>query len=258
MVTPTTTQGTRLSTEQIGYLAAGPGRAAETVLARLLDAGLVRVSRDARVSAVHRNNHGAATRAEARLLAHLRTPVRFDLAVKTLAHSSEMQALHRQLLDQKLARRPRRRLDMWWVFLLVGSALTLLGIAVHGLLVGGSAFLFLAYWLRGRSPVSRAGKAALRSVTAIDRVHAVALYGFRGKVGGQYVGDLFGLSQGIVKMIALKRRKSSSDSGSGCGSTTASCSSCGSGCGSSSSSGSSCSSGGSSCGGGGCGGGGGD
>ena len=32
--------------EEIGFLAGGPGRAAEAVLARLMDGGLVRVSRE--------------------------------------------------------------------------------------------------------------------------------------------------------------------------------------------------------------------
>ncbi|NKE56607.1 TIGR04222 domain-containing membrane protein [Lentzea sp. PSKA42] len=250
MATPTTTSGLQLSAEQIGYLAAGPGRAAETALARLLDAGLVRVSRDGHVSAVHQNNHGAATRLEARVLTHVRMPVRFDEVVKTAAWSTEMQSLHQQLREQGLTQNPRRRLPTWWVFLVVGGVLTVLGIGTPEFLIGAAAFLLFAVWVRGRDPVTRAGKAAVRPVAATDRVLAVALYGFRGKVAGQNVGDLFDLSQSVVKMVQLKRRKSSSDGG-GSGSAAA-CGSCGSGCGSSSSS-----SGGSSCGGGGCGGGGG-
>lgn len=41
-----TPQQTVWSAEEIGFLAGGPGRAAEAVLARLMDGGLVRVSRE--------------------------------------------------------------------------------------------------------------------------------------------------------------------------------------------------------------------
>lgn len=262
MVTPTTAQGTQLSPEQVGYLSAGPGRAAETALARLIDAGLVRVSRDGRVSAVHQSNYGAATPVEARMLKHVRTPISFNKVVKTAAYSSEVQALHRQLLGDGLMRKPRRRAEAWWVFLGAGGLLTVLGFLLPGFFIGAAIFLLVGFWARGSSPVTRAGKAALKNVTASDRVLAVALYGFAGKVASQQVGDLFELSQSVVRMIPLKRKKkSASRGGAGCG---AAASSCGSGCGSSgcgssgsscsSSSGSSCSSGGSSCGGGGGGG----
>jgi uncharacterized protein (TIGR04222 family) len=262
MATPTTTLGTQLSPEQIGHLSAGPGRAAETALARLLHAGLVRVSRDGRVSAVHQNGHGAATRVEARILANLRTPSRFHKVVRGAANGPEMKTLHQQLLERKVMRRARRRLGAWWVFLGVAGLLTVLGLAEPGFFVGAAGFLLIGLWSRGRKPVTRAGRAALKHVTASDRVLAVALYGFRGKVGGQHVGDLFDLPQSVVRTIVLKRKKKSTSDGGGCGTAASGCGSCGSGCGSSSSScssASSCSSGGSSCGGGGggCGGGGG-
>ena len=264
MVTPTTVQGTQLSPEQIGFLTAGPGRAAETALARLIDVGLVRVSRGGHVSAVHQNNHGATTRVETRVLAQLRTPARFDEVVQRVAYSSEMKSLHQQLLDHKLMQRPRRRNEMWWAYLAVAGVLFVGGFAFPPFFIGVPIALLLFVWTRGREAVTSTGKDALQKVTAHDRVHAVALYGFCGKVGGQKVGDLFELSQSIVRMLPLKqdRKKKSSSDGGGCGSVST-CSSCGSGCGSSScsssSSGSSCSSGGSSCGGGGggCGGGGG-
>ena len=260
MVTPMTSQETRLSPEQVGYLSAGPGRAAEAALARLLDAGLVRVSRDGRVSAVHQHGHRRNTPVEARMHKSVQTPVSFNKVVKTAAYGTEMQALHRQLLAENLMRKGRRRAEAWWVFLGVGGLMTVLGFLLPGFFIGAVAFLLIGFWARGSSPVTRAGKAALKNVTASDRVLAVALYGFAGNVAGQKVGDLFELSQSVVKMIPLKRKKkSASRGGAGCGAATSSCSSCGSGCGSSSSScssssGSSCSSGGSSCGGGGGGG----
>lgn len=262
MVTPLTSQTTQLSAEQVGYLTAGPGRAAEAALARLIDAGLARVSRDGLVTAVHSNNHGATTAVEARILSYARTAVRFDTIVQSAANSTEMSQLHQHLLDRGLMQRPRRRHQAWWFSLAVAGVLVVLGFTTPAFFVGVPIALLFFVWQRGRGPVTKAGKETLRPVSASDRVYAVALYGFCGKVGGHQVGDLFELSQSVVKMIPLKRRrarKSSSDGG-GCGSAS-SCSSCGSGCGSSSSScsssGSSCSSSGSSCGGGGCGGGGG-
>jgi uncharacterized protein (TIGR04222 family) len=262
MVTPVTAHGTQLSAEEIGFLTAGPGRAAETALARLLDAGLVRVSRTGLVSAVHQNNYGATTRIETRVLAQLRTPARFDTVVQKVAYSSEMNALHQRLIEQKLMQRPRHRNEMWWAYLAIAGVLVVGGLAFPPFFIGVPIALLLFVWTRGREAVTSTGKEALRKVTAHDRVHAVAMYGFCGRIGGQQVADLFEISQSIVRMLPLKqnKKKKSSSDGGGCGSAS-SCSSCGSGCGgsscSSSSSGSSCSSGSSSCGGGGCGGGGG-
>lgn len=261
MVTPMTAQGTQLSAEQIGLMIAGPGRAAEAALARLIDAGLVRVSRDGFVTAVHQNNHGATTGIEARILSYARAPIRFDKVVRSAANSTEMTQLQQQLRDQKLMQRPRRRHEAWWFSLAVAGGLCVLGFMTPVFFAGVPIALLFFFWQRGRSAVTRAGKAALLRVTATDRVTVVATYGFRGKVNRRPVGELFGFSQSIVKMIPLKKnrkRRSTSDGGgsscrscgSGCGSSSCSSSS-GSGC--SSSSGSSCS-GGSSCGGGGGGG----
>lgn len=252
MVTPMTAQTTQLSAEQAGYLTAGPGRAAETALARLIDAGLVRVSRDGLVSAVHQTNHGVTTPVEARLLNHARAAVRFDAILQSTATNTEMTQLHEHLLGRGLMQRPRRRSPAWGFSLGVAVFLVFLGFSTPAFFIGVPIALLFFAWQRGRSAVTKAGKEALRQVTASDRVHAVALYGFAGKVSGHRVGDLFDLSQSVVKMIPLKKKHRSSSDGGGCGSVS-SCSSCGSGCGSSSSS---CSSGGSSCGGG-CGGGGG-
>ncbi|ANZ34868.1 hypothetical protein BBK82_01000 [Lentzea guizhouensis] len=250
--------------EEIGYLTAGPGRAAETALARLIDAGLVRVSREGLVSAVHQDGQGAATSVERQILAQLRTAVRFELVVQSAAYSSEVQWLHRQLHLRKLMQLPRRRGESWWAYPVIAVVLVLLGVVYWPVfLVGVPVAVLLFFWTRGRGPLTKAGLQVLLQTTAHDRVHAVALHGFCGRLDGRPVADLFGLPQKVVKMLPRKpnRRQSSSDGG-GHG-AAAGCGSCGSGCGSnscaSSSGGSSCSSSsGSSCSsGGGCGGGGG-
>ncbi|MDX8054865.1 TIGR04222 domain-containing membrane protein [Lentzea sp. BCCO 10_0798] len=253
MVTSTTARGTRLPPEEIGYLVAGPGRAAETALARLLDADLVRVSRDGLVSAVHQTELGASTAVETFILVNLRKAVRFDAVVRNAAKSAEMRALHQQLRARRLTRDPRPRLAAWWVFLAIGVVLTLLALLEPWTLFGAVMFLGAAYWTYGAKPLTRAGRAALKDVTASDRVLTVALEGFRGRIGNQSVGELFGLPQSVVKMLPRKKKRKAGNGGAtgaaGCGS-----SSCGTSSSCSSGSGSSCS-GGSSCGGGGGGGG---
>ncbi|MEU0882693.1 TIGR04222 domain-containing membrane protein [Lentzea sp. NPDC005914] len=248
MATPTTTQVTRLSAEEIGYLTAGPGRAAETVLARLLDVGAVRVSRDGYVTAVQQNSYQATTSVEARILSYARTPVQFGTIVQSTAHSTEMASLHQHLLGKGMMQRPRRRNPAWVFSLALAALLLLLGMSTPVLLLAVPIALAFGLWQRGRKAVTTAGKEVLRTAIATDRVLAVALYGFCGKISGQAVGDLFELPQSVVKMLPLKtqRKRRSSSDGGGCGS---SCSSCGSGCGSSScsSSSSSCSSSSSSC-----------
>ncbi|MCR3753609.1 TIGR04222 domain-containing membrane protein [Lentzea californiensis] len=253
METPTTAQGTWLSAEEAGFLTAGPGRAAEAVLARLIDTGLVRVSRDGLVTAVHQTGHEATTSIEARMLGHARTAVRFDTIVQSTANSTEVADLYRHLFSRGLLQVPRRRSEARWFTLAVAGVLTVAGFVAPPFFAGVPIALCLFVLQYGRSPVTKAGKAALKHVTAHDRVHAVALHGFTGKVARQHVGELFELPQSVVKMIpprSRKPRKRSTADGGGCGSASSS-SSCGttsSGC--SSSSGSSCS-GGSSCGGGG-------
>jgi uncharacterized protein (TIGR04222 family) len=253
MATPTTARETRLPPEEIGYLVAGPGRAAETALARLLDAGLVRVSRDGLVSAVHQTELGVLTAVETFILINLRKAVRFDAVVRNAAKSQEMRTLHQQLRARRLTREARPRLAAWWVFLAFGVILSLLALLEPWTLFGAVAFLGAGYWTYGAKPLTRAGRAALKGVTASDRVLAVALEGFRSRIGNQSVGELFGLPQSVVKMLPRKRKKKTGNRGG------ASAAGCGSGCGSSSCGSSSCSSGSSSCSGGGssCGGGGG-
>ncbi len=258
-MTTTTGQSTRLSAEEIGYLTAGPGRAAETALARLIDTGAVRVSRDGFVSVVRQDGQGATTSLQRQVLGQLHTAVRFELVVESAAHSPEAQSLHRMLQLRKLMQHPRRRGDAWWVCAVIAGVLVLLGVVTTPVFYAGALLAAVsAHWLRGRGPVTKSGEQALHQATAHDRVHAVALYGFCGKRDGQPVAELFDLPQSVVKMLPRKKHngKSSSDRNHR---SVSGCSSCGSGCGSSgcASSGSSCSSsGGSSCSSG-CGGGGG-
>ncbi|GLY54586.1 TIGR04222 domain-containing membrane protein [Lentzea sp. NBRC 102530] len=262
MAVPTAARRTDVSAEEIGFLTAGPGRAAETALARLIDGGVVRVSRDGLVSAVHQNGHGATTDVETHIHNQVRSKsVRIGQVVQRAANSVKMDALQRDLRSRRLTRSPRPRLGAWWVFLVIGLFLALAAITEPWLLIGTAGFLGTAWYSFGAKPLTRAGRAALAGVTASDRVLAVALEGFRGRVGNQAVGDLFGLSQAVVKMIPRKKKARRMARGGGASGSAAACGSCGSGCGSSScsssssscgsSSGSSCSSGGSSCGGGG-------
>jgi uncharacterized protein (TIGR04222 family) len=247
MATPTAAQGTWLSAEEAGYLTAGPERAAETVLARLVDTGLARVSRAGMVSAVHQDGRGATTSVEERMLRHTRTAVSFDAIVRSTADSTEMAQLYRQLLTRRLMQVPRRRNDGWWFSLAVAGVSVVLGFVVPVFFLGALIGLGFFAWQYGRGPVTKAGRDALRHVTASDRVHAVALHGFSGRVRGQDVTELFDLPRNVVRMVSPKVRRRSTSDRRGSGSAA----SCGSG------SVSSCSSSDSSCGGGGCGGGGG-
>ncbi|MGI5501553.1 TIGR04222 domain-containing membrane protein [Lentzea sp. CA-135723] len=249
METPTA-QETWLSAEEAGYLKAGPRRAAETVLARLIDSDLVRVSREGLVSAVHQNGHGATTSVEARMLGEARSAAPFDMILPATATSTEMVQLHQHLLGRGLMQRGRRRHEGWWFSLAIAILLFVLGFAAPGCFYGVPIALGFFFWQYGRSPVTHAGKEALRKVTAQDRVHAVALHGFDGRIDGQSVRALFGLPENLVVTPppARRSRRSSSD-----GASHSAYSACGaSGCGGSScSSGSSCGGGGGGCGGGG-------
>lgn len=245
----TAAQGAWLSAEEAGYLTAGPERAAEAVLARLVDTGLVRVSRAGMVSAVHQDGRGGTTSIEERILRHTRTAVPFDSIVESTATSTEMADLYRHLLGRGLLQVPRRRNEGWWFSLAVAGASGVLGFVAPVFFLGTLIGLGFFVWQYGSGPVTRAGREALRHVTASDRVHAVALHGFSGRVRGQDVTELFDLPRNVVRMVPPKSagvRKRSTWDRRGSGSAA----SCGSGS-------SSCSSSGSSCGGGGCGGGGG-
>ncbi|MET9231860.1 TIGR04222 domain-containing membrane protein [Lentzea sp. NPDC003310] len=258
MAAPTADRGTRVPPEQIGYLAGGPGRAAETALARLMDAGLVRVAREGWVSTVHETELGETTAVETSILLRLSKPVRFDSVVRQAAKSPEMRALHQHLRARRLTRNARPRLAVWWLFLVIGVVLGLAAFLEPWTLFGAAGFLGIAFWTYGAKPLTRAGREALLRVDTGNRVLAVAVEGFRGRIGNRPVGDHFGLPQSVVKTLPRKGKQQRRRARSGAASSAAGC---GAGCGASScGSSSSCSSGGgSSCGGGGggCGGGGG-
>lgn len=100
----------RMNAEEIGFLAGGPGRAAEAALARLMDGGHVRVSGEGLVTAVHQNGCGATTAIEARIFAGLGGAGRpIGLAVGPASTGQEMGALRRTLVDKALVRRHSRK-----------------------------------------------------------------------------------------------------------------------------------------------------
>ena len=61
-----------MNPEELGCLTGGPARAAEVALARLLHAGLVRISRDGVASAVNVPGRGPSSPLEAQILNGLR------------------------------------------------------------------------------------------------------------------------------------------------------------------------------------------
>lgn len=231
---------TWLSAEEAGFLAGGPGRAAEAVLARLTDQDMLRVSREGRVSAVHHDDRGATTSVEARMLALARDPIQFDALVLATRNCTEVAELYRHLLGRGLLRVPHRRYADRWFSLAVAGVATAIGFFSPVFFLPALIALGFFLWQHNGGPVTPAGREALRQVEATDRVHAVALHGFGGRVGGRDVGGLFDFPPRVVKPLPVRspkvRRKSTSHGG---------------GCGSSYSCGSSSGCGGSSCGGGG-------
>ncbi|MET8759013.1 TIGR04222 domain-containing membrane protein [Lentzea sp. NPDC004782] len=239
--------------EEIGFLAGGPGRAAETALARLMDGGLVRFSREGLVTAVHQNGHGATTALEAFILAGLNGAGRpIGLVVGPAAHSHEMGALRDSLAGKALIRRKwgkgnggRAAFRVLLIFLGIGF----LGAALlvdRNLLAVAVVALFVAFLLRNKKMLTPLGKGVLghARMNPRGRVDAVALYGLRGVVGRQRVSDLYGLPPNLLYVTPLPSKKKSRSDGGSCGSGCSSASSCSAGsCSASSScSSSSCSS----------------
>ncbi|RAS57979.1 uncharacterized protein (TIGR04222 family) [Lentzea atacamensis] len=245
--------------EEIGFLAGGPGRAAEAALARLMDGGLVRFSREGLVTAVHQNGHGATSPLEASILAGLSGGGRpIGLVVGPAAHSQEMGALHRNLVEKALVHRQWGKTSGGRVALRV--LLVLLGIAFLAaalfvdlnLLAVTLVAWFVAFLLRDKKMLTPIGRGILGHAqrNPRSRVDAVALHGLRGVVGRRRVADLYGLPPGILYPPPVHhhgKQKSHSDSG-GCGGVHEhhNCASSSS-CSSSSCSSSSCSSSSSSC-----------
>ncbi len=257
-----------LSAEEIGFLAGGPGRAAEAALARLLDGGLVRVSREGLVTAVHQNGYGAATALEASVLAGSQGTARpLQQVVQTAVSSQEMGAVRYGLVDRAMvhrrwgkARGGRGALRTLLLFL--GFFIAIVAVATEPyFLVLSAVLLFLVILMRDKGMLTAIGKGVLGHARRYPRgrVDAVALYGLRGAVGRQRVCDLFGLPSLLFHPAPVYhgKQKSTSHSSCGgvyehqhynCGGSSSSCSS--NSCGSSSScssSSSSCSSSSSSC-----------
>jgi uncharacterized protein (TIGR04222 family) len=269
-----------ISVEEFGFLSGGPGRAAEVAVVRLLEAGLLRISREGVVSAVSATAQGATTPLEAYALGAARTGRMLGDLVKTTATSPALEALRQHLVDRGLLVSPGRRKLCGTIraLALFGVLCAMASVALfHVHVVIGIGLLLLAVlvrWFAGRlrRPVRRAGRREVRMITVMsdDRPGIVAQHGLTGRIGkfprAYYVWEMLGIAPSAG--ATLRRRKPAGDTtyaGSCSSCSSCSSSSCGadnSGCGSSSSS---CGSGdsGSSCGGGSscgssCGGGGGD
>jgi uncharacterized protein (TIGR04222 family) len=247
--------------EELGCLAGGPARAAEVALARLLRTGLVRISREGVVTAVHRNP-GRVTPLEARILNSTLVGRYLHDVLREAAASPEAEGLRSHLADRGLLRHRRSwrpRLSPW--LSLLGACIVLVGFAVvvfpevleplpaavprfadvpsWVFFVAGPLLIIWASVLRARDPGrlrTRAGylavKRAGRHVSPQDPLHAIAVLGLRGKIGGVAVAGLIGLTPAMVEMLPARDTSSSSSCGSGCSSS--SCGGdggCGSGCG---------------------------
>lgn len=254
--------------EELGCLVGGPSRAAEVALARLLQLGLVRISRDGVVSAVH-HNPGHLSPLEAQILNGARHGRRLNDVLLSAAGSAEAAGLRAHLADRGLLRRRRSwRPRLYpWLFLL-GAGLVLAGVlrfAAPQLLLelpvprvteyppwyffaAGALAIVWASVLSARDPGrlrTRSGHRLVKRVRVSKRdpLGAVASRGLRGRVGGLAIAGMLGLTPVMVGMVPHRDTSSGSSCGSGCSS-----SSCGGG-----DSGGGDSGGG--CGGGGCGGG---
>ncbi|MDX8054867.1 TIGR04222 domain-containing membrane protein [Lentzea sp. BCCO 10_0798] len=244
---------TTWSAEEIGFLAGGPGRAAEAVLARLLDGGLVRISREGLVTAVHQNGYGARSALEAYVLAGLQGTARpINQVVQVAMASHEMGALHESLVARGMVQRqfgkPRGgKIALRVVLFLLAFVSVFVAFAIDARLFLLTALLvFAAILLRKPGRLTRNGKTvwlyALRNPRS--SADSVALYGLRrGKQrstsSSSYVAASSCSSYDWNHHSCGGTSSCSSNSSSSCGSSSSS--SC------SSSSSSSCSSSSSSC-----------
>lgn len=248
--------------EELGCLAGGPARAAEVALAGLLDSGLVRVSRDGVVTAVHQPGRGPSTLLEAQILAGLRTGRRpLDDVLTGAARSAEAEALRTQLVGRGLLRRRRSwrpRLYPWLYLLAAGLVVAgLVAVFIPGLIdilriavpqwpllpswvyfACGALVIVWAVVLTARDPgrlrtreafllVKQAERQVVRNRrTAYTDPHyrlaAVAVLGLAAEAA------LFGLDPAVVPG---RDSTSSSSCGSGCSSGGGCSSGCGGGCG---------------------------
>jgi uncharacterized protein (TIGR04222 family) len=267
MAKSSTPHRTVWSAEEIGFLAGGPGRAAEAVLARLMDGGLVRVSREGVVTAVHQNGYGATTALEAYVLAGLHGTSRpIHQVVQVAMHSNEMAALHHSLIARSVARRTGNKHTGLRVLLFVLAVASVPAAILFDakLLVLTAVLLFLAIVvLRNKGRLTKHGKLVLLHAYRNPRTSAdqVALFGLRrgkqqprrstshGGGCGSSCSSSYDWSHhscgGSSSCSSSSGCSSSSCSSSSCSSSSSSCSSSSSSCSSSScssSSSSSCSS----------------
>ncbi|MFJ5990730.1 TIGR04222 domain-containing membrane protein [Lentzea sp. NPDC092896] len=262
--------------EELGCLAGGPARAAEVALARLIQVGLVRVSREGLLSAVHVPGARPATPLEAQILQGLRHGRHLNDVILGAFSSPEAEGLRAHLINRGLLRRRRSMRPRLYPWLFLAAPVLMIAgvmsaVAPHLLVefldfgppltefpfwyffAAAAVALVWALVLKAREPGrlrTRAGyvllKRAKRRVSAQDPVGAVAVRGLRGRIGGVAVAGMFGLSAVMIATLPGRDTTTSSSCGGGCSSD--------SGC-SSGDSGGGCGGGG--CGGG-CGGGGGD
>ncbi|MFD9739305.1 TIGR04222 domain-containing membrane protein [Umezawaea sp. NPDC059074] len=284
MTSGTRTPGrTGISPEEFGYLSGGPGRAAEVAVVRLLEAGLLRISREGVVSAVAATAAGAATPLEAYALGAARSGRMLGDLIKSTATSDALTALKQHLVDRGFLVSAGRR-KFWGAvraLTLVAAFVAMASVAVFHFNLGYAILLLLlalvVRWFAGRmrKPVRRSGRREARMVTVMsnDRVGIVAQHGLTGRLGQfpqqHYVWEMLGIVPSAGATLRRGKKPSTarqndgayyasscnscSSCSSGCGADSSGCGSSGSSCGSSDS-GSSCSSGsscGSSCGGGG-------
>ncbi|MET1071511.1 MAG: TIGR04222 domain-containing membrane protein [Umezawaea sp.] len=273
-----------ISAEEFGYLSGGPGRAAEVAVVRLLEGGLLRISREGVVSAVASGAAGAGTPLEAYVLGAARTGRMLGDLIKSTATSEAASSLRLHLVERGLVASDSRRkaLSAVRVLCFVAMFAAIVLVAVFrvnvGIAIGVIVVALLVRWFAGRlrRPVRRAGRREVRRVAVApgDRVGMVAQMGLLGRIGQfprqYYVWEMLGIVPSAGATLRKGKRPKANDggtmyasscsscsscSGGGCGADNSGCGSSGGSCGSSSGdSGSSCSSGsscGSSCGGGG-------
>lgn len=242
----TSAQASAVTPEELGFLISGPGRASEVALARLLDAGLIRISRQGLVSAVDAPGNGA-TPLEAQMLASLRTsPQNLDVIAKMTAYSPASESLRQHLLARRLIGKPRKGALYPWAWIAAIIAF-FIGVGSDNflvyLLVAIALVVLGVLFLRPKGHLTATGKRVVQQAAALDRVTAVAVYGLRGKIFHQPVYAMFDLTASVVGMLPVRRRKKRVRADSGVGSCGAGCGSSCSSCSSSScSSASSCSS----------------
>lgn len=244
---------TDLSAEEIGFLAGGPVRASQAALARLMDGGLVRVSREGHVTAVHQNGYGATTRIEAAILTALQGSGQPMVAiVHWTVRSAEMASLRQSLVDRGLVRRrgTSGSTGVQVVMILLTVVFFGIGFADHAFWAPAAVTLLLSILLRKKGPLTPLGRDALKNAQRDPHGYArlIALRGFtssgRRRSTSNSGGWHYAAGSGYVYGCSSASSSSSSGcaSGNSCSSSGCSSSSCGSSSSCSSSSSSSCSS----------------